>query len=97
MGGIPQRMGHAASSYARTYLRWWKMTDVQIWSIAAAALTAAILTVAVALRRRRKRAHPHGHIMVDMTVPRSAAVEAEPVLNEVAKARVSGGSDTDQA
>ena len=73
------------------------MTEVQIWSLAVAALTAAILVVAVARRRHRKRAHPHGHIMVDMTVPRSAAVEAEPVLNEVAKDRVSGGSDTNQA
>ena len=73
------------------------MTEVQIWSLAVAALTAAILIAAVALRRHRKRAHPHGHIMVDMTVPRTAAGEAEPVLNEVAKDPGSGGSDTNQA
>lgn len=49
------------------------MTEIQIWSIAAAALAAAILIVVVALRRHRKRAHPHGHIVVDMTVPRTGS------------------------
>ncbi len=70
------------------------MTEVQIWSIAVAALVAGVLIAAVALRRRRKRAHPHGHLVVDMTVPRAGSVAAEPRSDEVTKDRVTGGSDS---
>jgi hypothetical protein len=68
------------------------MTEVQIWSIAVAALVAAILVTAVALRRRRKRAHPHGHLEVDMTVPRTGSVTVEPI-EELTKDRATGGGD----
>ena len=69
------------------------MTEVQIWSIAVTALVAGILIAAVALRRRQKRAHPHGHIVVDMTVPRTASVAAEDGSDMLTKGRATGGSD----
>lgn len=69
------------------------MTEVQIWSIVAGALVAAVLITAIALRRRQKRAHPHGHIVVDMTVPRANSVAAGQGSDEVTKDRASGGSD----
>jgi hypothetical protein len=67
------------------------MTEVQIWSIAAAALVAALLIAVVAVRRHRKRAHPHGHIVVDMTVPRAGSA-ADPLTHDATDRAV--GSDT---
>ena len=69
------------------------MTEVQIWSLAVAALVAAILIAAVALRRRRKRAHPHGHLVVEMTVPRTGSAGAEADPNAVTRDRAATDSD----
>jgi hypothetical protein len=59
--------------------RCFKMTETQLWSIAIAALVAALIVTAVAVRRHHKRTHPHGHLEVDMTVPRDRSVHSEPV------------------
>lgn len=70
------------------------MTEVQIWSIAVGALVAGILIAAIVLRRRQRRAHPHGHIVVDMTVPRTSSVASDHDPDGVTQDRASPGRDT---
>jgi hypothetical protein len=53
------------------------MTEVQLWSIAVAALVAALIVTVVGVRRHQKRTHPHGHLDVDMTVPRDRSVHPD--------------------
>ncbi|HLL58316.1 MAG TPA: hypothetical protein VK391_00300 [Allosphingosinicella sp.] len=68
------------------------MTEVQLWSIAVAALVAAVIVTVVAVRRHQKRTHPHGHLDVDMTVPRDRSVHSDPAA--VDSDPFTRGSDT---